>query len=88
MEIDIPDLQDLKFEEICDCRYRGHLSMYVGDKWTQVLRPKQLKYGEPFPKCPTCKGEGSYLTPVGERLIEFLTNRGLVLGGVKKVTDS
>lgn len=74
MEIDIPDLQDLEFEKTCDCRYRSHLWLKTG----QLIRPKSLKYGDPFPQCELCKGNGSYLTPVGERLVQLLKKKGLL----------
>jgi hypothetical protein len=75
MEIDIPSLDDLKFEEDCSCRYRS----YIRDAaYKTVNRPKDLKYGEPFPMCIKCQGKGYYLSPVGERLVEFLKKRGLL----------
>lgn len=81
MEIEIPDLNDIKFEEGCGycddngTRDRGYVEL-------PRAKGQRQKYGPPDPpreKCDWCRGTKIRLTPVGERLVEFLTKRGVVL---------
>ena len=75
IEIEIPDPQDLAFDEPCK-RCWGS-----GEKRV----PSTLSRPEVVKMCHTCHGTGRSLTPVGRRLIEFLENLGVTIprrGGV------
>lgn len=81
MEIEVLGLDDIIFE--LDCHYcdadgtrdRGYVEL-------PRAKGQRQKYGPPDPpreKCGWCHGTKMRLTPVGERLIEFLTKRGIAL---------
>lgn len=70
MEIDIPDLDDVVFEFNCGKCY--------GQGTQRHFDPYNKAWGAPVP-CERCAGKGKFVSPVGERLIAFLKERGVEL---------
>lgn len=70
MEIDIPDLQDVRFVENCEvCDGRGvTLTAYTSK--TRMIKDET---------CFRCEGQKIHLTRPGERLLEFLKAIGYVI---------
>jgi hypothetical protein len=87
MEIDIPDLDDVKFSDTCyTCWGGGWVLEYIHTR-EQITptysRGTSTPTGRHIP-CHTCKQTGVLLTSVGGRLIDFLTERGVTLTELSK----
>lgn len=78
MEIDIPDLNDVEFVRECRvCRGRKTYDHY--DSTAGPLRGKKLLPTGAIvtAACDVCHESGKELTPVGQRLMDFLKSLGL-----------
>jgi hypothetical protein len=72
MQVEIPDLDDIKFLEMChQCYGTGRQSVYSPLKKGEV---QKVSY-EP---CRNCEGKEQVLTLLGERLKEFLEFLGVI----------
>jgi hypothetical protein len=83
MEIDIPDLDDVKFEEPENCPaatyYRSAHDYRCYNGTAYQLRPNGTVSSIKLGDCPICEGGRKKFfrtTPVGKRLIEFLNRAG------------
>ena len=81
MEIEIPDLDDVKFEELCGC-CRGAMVTTTYENLPRErdkngrLRP--IEYKKVTTPCPVNHdSDGMVPTIVGERLLDFLARRGI-----------
>jgi hypothetical protein len=73
MEIQVPDLDDVEFEQLCGCQYASFLDTFPANPDGSVPDPLRKK---PNPKCPSCLGTGWEATDIGRRLETFLARRG------------
>lgn len=78
MEIDIPDFDDIKFEDLCDA-CGGHK---IREQWDYPPRERDAR-GRLKPwkgirtevPCDRCDSDGMVPTTLGDRLLEFLAKQ-------------